>query len=204
MQLIGMLDSPYVRRVAICLKLLKLDVEQCSISVFRGFDAFQAINPVVKAPTLVFDDGQALMDSSVILDYLLTLETAGRLPVQTDAGLRLREARLTGLALAANEKTMQIVYERNLRPEEKQHAPWLERVTGQLLAAYRLLEVEMAKAPLSAAAGEIGQAGVTVAVAWVFAQMMLPEVVFAGDYPALAAFSAAAEQLPEFLSTPPD
>ncbi len=53
MQLIGMLDSPYVRRVAICLKLLEIEFEHHAISVFRGFEQFKAINPVVKAPTLV-------------------------------------------------------------------------------------------------------------------------------------------------------
>ena len=41
MQLIGMLDSPYVRRVAICLKLLGLDFEHRSISVFSGFEEFR-------------------------------------------------------------------------------------------------------------------------------------------------------------------
>ncbi len=69
MKLIGMLDSPYVRRVAISLQLLDLAFEHQSLSVFRGFDAFRRINPVVKAPTLVCDDGTVLMDSSLILEY---------------------------------------------------------------------------------------------------------------------------------------
>ena len=66
MQLIGMLDSPYVRRVAISLQLLGLDFEHRPISVFRTFDQFRQINPVVKAPTLVCDDGTVLMDSTLI------------------------------------------------------------------------------------------------------------------------------------------
>ena len=69
MQLIGMLDSPYVRRTAISLRLLGQPFEHRSISVFRQFDAFAAINPVVKAPSLVCDDGEVLMDSGLILDY---------------------------------------------------------------------------------------------------------------------------------------
>ena len=63
-----MLDSPYVRRVAISLQLLGLPFEHRSVSVFRGFDEFSRINPVVKAPTLVCDDGGVLMDSTLILD----------------------------------------------------------------------------------------------------------------------------------------
>ena len=129
MKLIGMLDSPYVRRVAICLKLLKLDFEHQSISVFSTYDAFAKINPVVKAPTLILDDGQQVMDSTVILQYVATLAAPDQRIFPTQADHCLRAARLTGLALAASEKTVQIVYERNLRPAEKQHEPWIKRVT---------------------------------------------------------------------------
>ena len=48
MKLIGMLDSPYVRRVAICLKLLELDFEHRPVSVFSDFEEFRKLNPVVK------------------------------------------------------------------------------------------------------------------------------------------------------------
>jgi glutathione S-transferase len=110
--------------------------------------------------------------------------------------------RLIGLALAACEKSVQIVYERQLRPAEKQHRPWLERVEGQLLAAYGELERELARVPLSASEEGIDQAGVSVAVAWRFTQLMLPEVVKAADFPALQAFGEQAEQLPAFVATP--
>lgn len=70
MKLIGMLDSPFVRRVAISAKLLDLPFEHQSLSVFRQFDRFKAINPVVKAPTFIADDGTILIDSSLIVDYL--------------------------------------------------------------------------------------------------------------------------------------
>ena len=70
MRLIGMLDSPYVRRVAISLQLMELPFSHEALSVFRNFEAFAAINPVVKAPTFVTDDGTVLMDSALILEYL--------------------------------------------------------------------------------------------------------------------------------------
>lgn len=62
MKLIGMLDSPYVRRVAIALEALSVQFEHEAVSVFSTFEKFQAINPVVKAPTLVCDDGEVIMD----------------------------------------------------------------------------------------------------------------------------------------------
>jgi glutathione S-transferase len=198
MQLIGMLDSPYVRRVAISLQLLGLPFEHRSLSVFRTFDQFRAINPVVKAPTLVCDDGTVLMDSTLILDYAEALATPRSLMPR---GLAERQTalRTIGLALAACEKSVQLVYERNLRPPEKQHEPWASRVIGQMHAAYDELEAELAKHPRPRS---LGAAEVTTAVAWHFTQHTLPGTVKDTAYPRLHALSAWAEQLPEFIAAP--
>src|SRR5471032_646334 len=205
MKLIGMLDSPYVRRVAICLKLLELDFEHRPVSVFRDLEEFRKLNPVVKAPTLILDDGQTLMDSTLILDYVTAITGSAVTSTSHRADDHLRATRLTGLALAACEKTVQIVYERNLRPVEKQHEPWIDRVSAQLLAAYSGLEAKVALlGTLPLDAGRLGQAGVTVAVAWRFTQMMVQKIVIAAEYPNLQAFSAFAEQQPAFESTPPE
>lgn len=198
-QLIGMLDSPYVRRVAVSFQLMDLPFEHRSISVFRGFEAFRRINPVVKAPTLVCDDGTALMDSTLILQYAEGLAGARSL-MPAGAAERQRAVRVIGLALAACEKSVQIVYEHELRPAEKLHAPWLERITEQARAAFGALEAELARQPLSIEG--IDQAGVTVAVVWHFVQRMLPEVVPAAEHPVLQAYSLRAEQLPAFRAAP--
>jgi glutathione S-transferase len=200
MQLIGMLDSPYVRRVAVSLQLMGVPFEHRSISVFRGIEQFRLINPVVKAPTLVCEDGTVLMDSTLILQYAEGLAGVRRSLVPTGSAERQRALRIIGLALAACEKSVQIVYEHDLRPAEKLHGPWLERITAQLLAAYAALESEVARRPL--AIENIDQAGVTAAIAWHFTQRMLPDVVAAKDFPALQGFSARAEELPEFRAAP--
>lgn len=202
MRLIGMLDSPYVRRVAITMRMLGLPFEHAAISVFRGFDAFQQINPVVKAPTLVCDDGTLLMDSTLMLEYIEAL--SGRRLMASDPTLLAKELRVIGLALAACEKTAQIVYERGLRPAEKQHAPWIDRVSGQLVAAYRALDDELGRQPLEVGEAGIGQAGITAAVAWTFTQFMLPEIVPASGFAHLVAHAAAAEALPVFRAIPCD
>ncbi len=200
MQLVGMLDSPYVRRAAISLRLLGVPFAHHPLSVFSTFEQFRAINPVVKAPTLVCDDGTVLMDSTLIIDHAEHM--SGRSLVPSAPAERLRALRLTGLALAACEKTVQIVYEHNLRPAEKLHQPWVDRVRGQLAAAYAALEREAAAAPLAVDEETMTQAGVSTAVAWAFTQLMLPEAVSPDDFPALAAFSAQAESLPVFLGAP--
>jgi glutathione S-transferase len=86
MRLIGMLDSPFVRRVAISMQTMGLRYEHENLSVFSTYSAFAAINPVVKAPTLVTDSGVVLMESSLILDYLERLVAAGKELVASRGG----------------------------------------------------------------------------------------------------------------------
>jgi glutathione S-transferase len=204
MQLIGMMDSPFVRRVAVSMAVLEIPFEHRSISVFRGFDQFREINATVKAPTFIDDDGTQLIDSSLILDYLDQRAAPEERLMPQDPMARRQALHLIGFALAASEKTVQIIYEQKLRPQDKQHAPWLERVQGQLAAAYGTLERDVAEAGAGAwLCGErLTQADITVAVAWRFTQYALPGVIDPSRYPALAALSARAEALPAFLGAP--
>ncbi len=196
-----MLDSPYVRRVAISLQLLGLRFEHQSLSVFRTFAQFRQINPVVKAPTFVCDDGEVLMDSTLIMEYAEALACPRSLMPSEPKELQ-HELRIIGLALAACEKCVQIIYESTVRPPEKVHEPWVTRITGQLLAAYEALENELARRPLAVTSSGITQAGVTAAVVWHFTQQTRPEVVPATRFPSLVAFSEKVEALPEFRAAP--
>lgn len=202
MQLIGMLDSPYVRRAAITLHMLDIPFVHRPLSVFRQFDEFATINPAVKAPTLQLDDGSLLIDSSLIIDYAETIKPGRASLMPSSPAARLDTLQLIGWALTACEKTVQIVYEHHLRPPEKQHAPWLERVRGQLTAAYAVLERRAALTPTWLLGDTPGQADITTAVAWSFSRHMLPELVAVDDHPALSAFTRRAEQLPSFRALP--
>ena len=202
MQLIGMLDSPYVRRVAVSLHALGLPFQHRSVSVFRTYDKFREINPVVKAPTLLCDEGTVLMDSTLILDYAEAL-AAPRSLMPRGTPERLAVLRVVGLALAACEKTVQIVYERNLRPADKQHEPWVERIAQQLRTAYRELESDFATRP-GGAPETLGAAQIAAAVAWRFTHEKLPGLLARPDHPRLQALSAWAEDQPAFLAWPYD
>lgn len=194
MKLVGMLDSPYVRRVAISLELYGVDFVHEALSVFSTYAEFSAINPVVKAPTLVLEDGTVLMDSSLILDYFERLAPTDKklLPPNPDA--LAKDLQVLGLALAACEKTVQIVYEHLLRPAEKLHEPWLDRVTGQLLAAYTLLEKHLPQP----GSERPSQAALTAAVTWSFTQLKLPSVLKVETFPKLQRLASQLEQHPAF------
>jgi glutathione S-transferase len=187
MKLIGMLDSPYVRRVAISAKCLGIDLEHESVSVFRHFEQFQQINPVV------------LMDSTLILDYLEA--RSGKTLLPSELSQRAHALRLIGLSLAACEKAVQLYYERNLRPADIQYQPWVERVEGQLAAAFTALEQELQKHPLPTD-GALTQTGISLAVAWSFTNLVVPDQIDANRYPHIAQYTAYAETLEAFVSTP--
>jgi len=202
MKLIGMLDSPYVRRVAVSLQLLGLQFEHQSLSVFRTFDQFRELNPVVKAPTLLDEEGAALMDSTLILQYAESIARPSSRRTPTMPTELWRSQRLLGLALAACDKAVQLVYERELRPAEKLHQPWANRVIVQLRSALDVLEAEQVQQPLEVSSDTIPPPGVMMAITWHFIQQMLPDVVAPDEYPALAAYSRQAEALPEFRAAP--
>lgn len=202
MVLIGMPDSPYVRRVAVSMKLMGLPFEHRHVSVFRHFDRFAAVNPVVKAPSFVCDDGTVLMDSTLILDYLEHCVAAGNGLMPPGGEPRKQALRLIGLAMAGCEKLVQMVYEREQRPEDKRHAPWMERVTGQAHAALGELEKAAADARPWLQGERFNAADVAVAVTWRFGQFYHAAELAESRYPALAAYSRRAEALPELASTP--
>jgi glutathione S-transferase len=202
MRLIGMLDSPYVRRVAISLDLLGVEFTHESISVFKDFERFKSINSVVKAPSLVCDDGEVLMDSSLILQFFEATQPATNSLWSRDSRELQHEIRAVSLALAACDKSVQLIYERNLRPEELHYESWTSRVTGQILAAFSALEHEV-KIRATLFQNQQSQAAITAAVAWSFAQAMLSAVIPAGSHPYLAKLSIDMESTPAFRRYPP-
>ncbi|QJR11966.1 hypothetical protein DSM104443_03049 [Usitatibacter rugosus] len=203
MVLVGKLDSPYVRRVAVSMRLMGLAFEHRPVSVFSTYEQYRKINPVVKSPSFLADDGTLLMDSSLILDYVEAVAPPERRLMPADVKARLATLRLIGFAMAGNEKCVQVHYEHTQRPAEKVHGAWLERVTTQANAAFEELEVDV----LGLKGGWFGgprldAADVAVAIAWRFSQHYCVKEVPAAKYPALVAYSARAEALPEFTAFP--
>jgi len=62
MLLIGMYDSPFVRRVAISMQLCGIAYEHGNWSVGADFERIRQYNPLVRVPTLVLDDGAVLFE----------------------------------------------------------------------------------------------------------------------------------------------
>ena len=203
MVLIGMLDSPYVRRCAVSFKLMGVPFEHRSLSVFRNMPEFGRINPVVKAPTFVADDGTVLMDSTLILDYVESTLPPGKRLMPADIQARLAALRVLGIALAGTDKGVSVVYEMEQRPEDKRHKPWIDRAAAQMHAALGELESIAVKGKPWMLGDRITAADVVTACMWRFVNLRECTAASSAKYPALAALSQRAEALQEFISTPP-
>lgn len=204
MQLVGMLDSPFVRRVAVTMRLLGVEYEHRSLSVLGGYNEFRKVNPLAKVPTLVCEDGEMLIDSSLIIDHLETLSGRSLMPEAIDD--RRRALQLTGVSLIVMEKVAQRIYELKMRPDEYLYAPWLERLTEQLHSALDWLEESLSGLDEGQwlFGGNVTQADICIAIAWRFVEHAAPSEARPDARPALVAFSARAEALPEFVACPLD
>ncbi|AOO79319.1 glutathione S-transferase family protein [Bosea vaviloviae] len=200
MLLVGMLDSPYVRRAAVTGRLLGLDFEHRSVSVFRHMEAFAKINPLIKAPSLVCDDGTVITDSNLIIQHFE--DVAGRSLRPNDAAARTRDLGLTGIGIVAADKAVSIEYERK-RPDAQRYAPWQERIVAQLDTALDLLDAATKRGELGAGPN-LRPGDISAAIAWGFCRFVIPDYAPEERWPALAAQAKACEALDVFKHWPID
>ncbi|CAN5924224.1 glutathione S-transferase [soil metagenome] len=140
MQLVGMFDSPYVRRVAISMRLLDLPFEHHNWSVGVDQARIAELNPLGLVPVLVLDDGEVLVESTAIVDYLDQLVGPARALIPAAGEARRRVLQLAALACGLADKARQQATEQFFRPAERRHEPLRLRVRGQMLAVAATLE----------------------------------------------------------------
>src|SRR5260370_40466012 len=143
MFLIGQYDSPFVRRTALALRLYALAFAHWPWSTFGDADKIALYNPLRRVPTLVLDDGEALIESPAILDYLDELAGAQDAMIAENGLERRRNLRICALATGLGDKAVSLVYERVLR-KDHQSKLWVERCEAQIGGVREVLEGERA------------------------------------------------------------
>jgi glutathione S-transferase len=201
MILIGMFDSPFVRRVAVSMKLLDMPFEHRNWSVGRDFELIRKFNPLGRVPALVLENGDTLIESAAILDFLDERAGADRALLPRIGEARREALRIIAISIGAAEKGVLQVYETAFRPAEKRHAPWVDRCRTQMHAALgeldRLCSLRLGKWLIGSG---ITQADITAACVYTFLSEALN---FSGDattYASLGETAARCEALPEFRS----
>ena len=133
--------SPFGRKARIALSVLGLDgkVKVEPASTQNPADPIAKQNPLGKVPVLILDDGTALFDSPVILEYLDMLAGGGKiLPKETKA--RFDALRLEALADGILDAAILMVYEGRYRPPEMAVQKWLDHQSGKAKRGLAALE----------------------------------------------------------------
>jgi glutathione S-transferase len=202
MILIGMFDSPFVRRVAVSLNLLEVPYEHKNWSVGKEFELIRQFNPLGRVPTLVQPDGETLIDSSAILDFLDESAGAHRALLPRLGKERRDALRIISIALGAAEKGVLQLYEVAFRPEEKRYEPWIERCRNQMHGGLAELDrLAQSRGDAWMVGTGLTQADVTVACAFTFLSDALQVSQSWVNYPGLAALATRCEALSEFRAT---
>ncbi len=196
MKLVGMFDSPYVRRVAISMRMLDLPFEHLNWSIGKDIDQVKQLNPLGQVPILVLDDGEVIVDSATILDYLDDRVGPERALVPRTGEMRRRVLGATTLAAGMADKARLQMYELLFRPAALRHPPVLARLHGQMLAAAAELDKLCARSQTPYLFGErVTQADITLGCAFTYA---CETVKLEPPLPALRARAAKLAELPAF------
>jgi glutathione S-transferase len=201
MILVGQYDSPYVRRVAITLHHYGFAFTRNPISVFTDAGQMAAINPLVRIPSLVLDDGEVLIDSVAILDYLDEVAGPERALVPRAGRERRQVLQLIAVASGAIDKAGAQVYERHFHAAHAVNEDWLARCRDQMRGGLAYLEGRLGSNWL--ALGRFTQADLTTAALVGYLKLRMGEIDVARAYPRLAALAARCEALPIFEAARP-
>ncbi len=198
-----MFDSPFVRRVAVTMKLLGLPFEHANWSVGRDFERIREFNPLGRVPTLVLDNGERLFESAAILDHLDEIVGPGRALLPTAGPERRLALNLIAMATGAADKGVLQLYERVFRPESRWHQPWLDRLRLQMTASLGALDRHISEQGESQwlVGKRLSQADVTAVCAFTFLNDSLGVASDAAMFRSLAMLAARCEAMPEFSET---
>ena len=189
-------DSPYVRRVAVSLRVLGFGYEHDKRSVFGDFDSMRRTNPLARIPSLVLDNGETLIDSAAILDWLDEQVGPERALLPARGEARKRALRIIALATGAIDKVGAANYERLIRPEKHRWPDWIERCLTQAKGALAQLDKE--ELPDR---DTIDQAQITTACMLGYLKLTDPALFPEGRYPSLDALWEHVGARPEFRAT---
>jgi glutathione S-transferase len=197
MILIGQYDSPFVRRVAITLRRYDLLHEHRPWSVWGDADKIAAHNPLRRVPTLLLDDGTALVETFAIIDALDEMVPPERALLPRSGPVRRDGLRIAALSSGIADKAVSLLYEPMFRAAPSQS--WTDRCRGQIDGALDLLQAELAtRATPYWLGAALSHADVAFACALRFLREAHPALFDPTRHPALADLAARCEALPEF------
>jgi len=201
MKLIGSLGSPYVRKVRIAMAEKKLDYEFVLENVWAPETVIQQSNPLGKVPCLVMEDGGAMFDSRVIVEYLDTLSPVGKL-IPANGRERAEVKCWEALADGVVDAAVLIRLERTQRPPAQQSPEWIARQLGKVDAGLKAMSVGLKETPFcSGTHYTLADVAVGCALGWL--SFRFPEIDWRETYPNLAKLFDKLSERQSFKDTLP-
>ena len=145
MKLLASLASPYTRKVRIVLAEKKIDCDMELVDVAPVDNPVNRHNPLGKIPTLLLDDGTALYDSRVIVEFLDGKSPISRL-IPDDLRDRVAVRRLEALADGVLDAGLLVRYE-SLRAENERSQAWTDKQLARMKRGMAQMASEVAERP---------------------------------------------------------
>jgi glutathione S-transferase len=198
--LIGMLDSPFVRRVAIALELYGIPYENLPLRTVGDAATFATYSPLRRAPTLRLPDGEMLFDSHLILAHIDEMVPSEQRLWPSESEARLRARQVVAVAAGIGDKAVHGVYERTFHSPPARSAMWLGRIRDQLRDSAAWLDK---RAPEEGFlfGDSLSHADILVGTALRFAKEAHPEDLDPHQTPRLLRWTERLERLPVFQKT---
>lgn len=189
--------SPYVRKVVAVAILKGLDDR---IEKVRAKDVgvdIGTLNPLGKVPTLTTDDGQTLIESSLICQYLDEIGRGPKLYGET-AAARRRMLQIEAIGHGVLDAAVACRMEVREHPPEKRSAAWLDRQSEKVVRGLAAIETL-----LDEIGPNLGIPHVTFACMLFFADQHKVLETWRERYPNLADWYARTRAHPALVKTEP-
>jgi len=141
MKLLASLTSPYARKVRIALAEKKIDYTLVVDSPWEAASKVAESNPLGKIPVLLMEDGTAVYDSRVIVEYLDTVSPVSRLIPEPNRQ-RIQVRRWEALADGVCDAAAAIFLERK-RAARQQSTEWIERQAKKIELGVRAMSLDL-------------------------------------------------------------
>lgn len=201
MILVGQFDSPFVRRVAVTLNHYHMPYTRNPLSVFRNIKEMQKINPLLRVPALILEDGEVLIDSAAIIDYLDEKAGPARALTPPHGPQRRKVMQAVALAMGTSDKAVAVFFERLFHEPKAVSAEFDKRGVLQITATLQRLEHDCGSPWFFD--NHITQADITIGCTIGHMKARLPELFPADKYPKLHALVLHCETRDEFVLARP-
>ena len=199
LKLIGQFDSPFTRRVAVTLALYGMAFEHVPWSTVADADRLAAVNPLMRVPVLVLGDGEALTDTSAIIDHLDDIAGPARALLPRTGAARRRVLAAAALCAGVSDKAVALFYETALHPAPSEF--FAARCKTQISGTLDLLERgRAAGAALWWFGDDLGHADIMLGCTLRHLGDVHPALFDTARHRALASHARACEALPVFAA----